>query len=332
METIEHGVPAVFADPKVLNFDKFGKFEAVPGYTYPTLPGSPNKSIRDGFYEGPRASLGKEVPLFGKQLDTDAQFVTGAFPAVVGAPANRDRSTAKEYEMSRQIALQRLQIAWQYFVDWFKETIESGVRMYSETVVEDEKFVKSENGNYVNVWIRREELSGKVGGCESEASEGFPTSLAQKQAIIKSLMEMNNDFINAALYTPENAAEIQQSLTLGELKLPGSDQRLKQCLEFKELVKSEPEDTGQAGPDGQPIYNSSVPIEPDVDDDAVHIAVCRSMLVSPEGQDLKRINPGGYLNTFWHMKTHIMHLQSLTAKPNMTPPGTPPPTAHHGIE
>ena len=27
IETIEHGIPSTFADPRVVNFDKYGKFE-----------------------------------------------------------------------------------------------------------------------------------------------------------------------------------------------------------------------------------------------------------------------------------------------------------------
>ena len=336
LATIEHGIPATFADPKVVNFDEYSNFEADPGNLYKTLPGKPGQRIGDAFYETSRAMLSAEVPGFNRQLDQDAQFCLGSFPSVVGAPAQRDRSTAKEYELSRQIALQRLQIAWQLFVDWFKTTSENAVHLFVETIVEDEKFVKKDKqGNYVNIWIRQTELNGEVGGCESEADQNFPQSLAQMQTAVFKLMELNNPFINSALYTPENAREIQDVLALPNFKLPGETQRIKQIYEIKELVKSEPIAAGVSlGPDEKPeeIHDSSVPIEPDIDDDAVHAETCRAFLVDMTGIDLKRTNPAGYMNVYYHMKAHLANIAVQTAKAGATAPGQPQPTTQVGPE
>lgn len=323
METIEHGIPSTFADPRVVNFDQYGKFEAVPGYIYKTLPGRPNGSIGEAFYETGRATVSKEVFLFGKQLDQDAQFATGAFPSVLGQPQQRDRATAKEYEQSRMVALQRLMIAWQLFVDWYKSTLENAVRLYIQNIVEDEKFVqKDKSGNYINIWIRQSELKGEVGGVESEADQNFPQSIGQIQGALFRLMEMNNQFINTALYTPENAREIQDTLAIPNFKLPGETQRTKQIYEIKELTKSQPL--------GENI--SSVPIEPDIDDDAVHAETCRAHLVDITGIDLKLNNPAGYMNIFFHMKQHLANIALQTMKQTNTPPGVPDKTAQIGVE
>lgn len=343
LETIEHGIPSKFADPRVLNFDEYNKFEAAPGYYYKTLPPTGNQKIADGFYEESRTQLSSEVPVFQKFLDEDAQFVLGSFPSVYGGPSQKDRSTLGEYKASEQIALRRLQIAWQFFVKWFKGTIENSVRLYVDTIVEDEKFVQIEKDNYVNVWIRLSDLTGKVGGCEAEADSSFPVSLAQKKAIIMELMQLNNEFINTALYSPDNAREIQDILALSEFKLPGEQQRMKQVLEIRELVKGQPQEAGKTldknslgglNPDVkmEPVFDSTVPIEPDLDDDAIHIATCRAFLVSIEGQDLKRTNPGGYFNVFTHMKAHMENLSKKTMQMGETPAGVPPQTAHFGAE
>lgn len=332
IETIEHGIPEKFADPRVLNFDEYAKFEATPGYYYKTLPAAPNKSIGDAFYESTPTRLSAEVPVFQKTLDEDAQFVLGSFPSVYGGPIKKDRSTLGEYKASEQIALRRLQIVWSLFVDWYKTTIDNAVRMYIETIVEDEHFVKEISpGNYVNVWIRQSEMNGKVGGCESDADASFPVSLAQKKALIMELMQLNNEYINTALYTPENSYEIQNILALNELRLPGEQQRLKQVLENKELYKSEPIEKGMSL-EGESVFDSSVPIEPDIDDDAVHISTCRALLVSTEGIDMKKTNPKGYLNIFYHMKAHMANLAAKTMQMNETPSGIPPKTTQFGAE
>lgn len=320
IETIEHGISSTFADPRVLNFDEYGKFEAVPGYVYETLPGKPNGKISEGFYETAKATLSGEVPVFKKQLDEDAQFALGSFPSIYGGPSQKDRATLGEYNASRQIALQRLQISWCFFVDWFKNTMESATRLYTEVVVEDEKFVKSKDNTYINVWIRKSEMNGKVGGCESEADSTFPVSLGQKKSFIMELMEMNSPFINAALTLPENADEIQKIFAMTELKLPGADQRMKQVIENKLLMKAEPIS------DGIP----SIQIDPDIDDDPIHIMACKDLLVSTEGMDLKETNPAAYMNVVFHMKLHMMNVQMKTAMQNQTPPGVPPETAKVG--
>jgi hypothetical protein len=334
METINHGIPSTFARPDVLNFDIYSKFEACPGYFYKALPGRPGDRLGDAFYTSDRATLSKEVSGFLRQLDQDAQMAIGSFPSIYGGPSEGKSRTFAEYAASRQMALQRLSIVWSLIVDWWVRTISGSVKLYSECIVEDEKFTKFESGNYVNVWVKRSQMEGKVGGVEPEASEGFPTSMAQKKDLYMKLMELNNEFINSALYAPDNAREIQETLALTELKLPGETQRVKQVIEINEMLKegSQPMPTGQPGPDGQEIIQSSVPIDPNVDDDAVHISTLRAFMVDTPGLDVQRENPAGYANLTAHLKAHQMNLAMKTVQAGPTAPGTPPETAHAGVE
>ena len=50
------------------------------------------------------------------------------------------------------------------------------------------------------------------------------------------------------------------------------------------------------------------------------------------GMDLKRTNPTGYMNVFFHMKQHIQNIAMMAAKTNMTPPGMPQKTTQIGAE
>ena len=38
LQTIEHGIPQTFADPKVLNFNAYRNSEVIPGGIYPATP------------------------------------------------------------------------------------------------------------------------------------------------------------------------------------------------------------------------------------------------------------------------------------------------------
>jgi hypothetical protein len=335
VETIEHGIPSEFADPQVLNFDTYSRFEAVPGYIYKTKAGRPGEPIGNSFYTSNRATLSREVAMFLKQLDQDAQFATGSFPSIYGGPSEGKSRTYAEYAASRQMALQRLSIVWTLVVDWWVRTIDGAVHQYADLVVEDEKFTQFKDGNFINVWIKRSAMQGKVGGVEPEASESFPVSLAQKKDLILKLMEMQNEYINSALYKPENARLIQDVLALNELKLPGEEQRIKQIMEIQELIKpgNEAIPTGEMGPDGQEVTKPTVPIDPNVDDDDVHIGTLIGFMVDLPGLDVAKENPAGYANLTAHLKAHQLSKMMKTASAaSGTPSGTPPPTAHAGVE
>ena len=333
-ETIEHGIPATFADPEVVNFDTYNRFEAMPGCIYQTKASRPGESLGSYFYTTDRSQLSREIAVFLRQLDQDAQFSIGSFPSIYGGPSEGKSRTFAEYAASRQMALQRLSIVWNLITDWWVRTISGCVEMYVETIVEDEKYTQFKDGNFINVWIKRSSMQGKIGGVEPEASESFPISLAQKKDLIMKLMEMNNEFLNAALYKPENARLIQDVLALNEFKLPGEEQRVKQIMEINDLIKegAAPIPTGQIGPDGKPILQSTVPIDPNTDDDPVHIATLISFMVDLPGLDIMRENPQGYANLTAHLQEHQRDLMMKTMAAGATPPGVPPKTAQAGIE
>lgn len=318
IETISHGIPSDWADPSVVDFDKYGRFEAVPGFIYKAKPAKPGEPLGNAFYTSPRSTLSREVAMFLKQLDTDAQFCVGSFPSIYGGPSEGKSRTFAEYAASRQMALQRLQITWTLVQEWWSGTIEGAVNLYKECVVEDERYVKFVDGNYINVWIRQSELQGKVGGVEPEASDSFPVSLGQIKEILLKLMEMNNDYINSVLYNPENSRIIQDAFALTTLKVPGEAQRVKQVGEISQLLVAEP-----LGP-----AQSSVPIDIDVDDHAIHIDTVVAYLVDTVGIEEKRVNPAGYANCIAHLKEHqaAQLLKTLQQGGGGTPAGVPPKT------
>lgn len=322
IETIEHGIPSDFADPKVLNFDTYGKYEAVPGYVYKCKSRAPGEPIGNAFYSTTRATLSKEVGAFLKQLDQDAQFSVGSFPSIYGGPAEGKTRTFSEYDASRQMALQRLSIIWHMTTDWWLQTIEGLVELFVDTMVEDEKLTKFSDGGYVTAWIHKSELQGKTGGVEPEASESFPVSLSQKKSLIMNLIQLNNQFIDSVLYMPDNARIIQDVLALTELKIPGESQRIKQCIENNQLLKE--------APISETL--SSIPPDPDIDDHAVHIAALKSFMVDLPGIDAAQRNPEGFANLKAHLKQHEMFLVMKTMQAGATPAGVPPPTAQGAPE
>ena len=311
-ETIEQAIPSTFVDTNTLNFEAYSRHEARPGMVYPIhVPGGQRAS--DKFYDQPRASLSREVAEFTKTLEEAGQFVVGAFPSVYGGPSTGKSRTAAEYNMSRQMALQRLGIFWAMLNVWWSKVVQKSVRLYVDSMTEDERFVVPGQGqgqnNYVNVWIRRSEMLGKVGDVEPEGADNFPVSTPQKQELLMRLLGMGNQFLEAALFDQENRHLVADTLAYPDLYIPGEDQRVKQVREI-ELILA-----------GQPIE-----VEPEVDDDAIHISVIRNWCVGDTGLDVKITNPQGYAM----VKQHLMMHEQLLAQKTMgqfeqAGPGQPPP-------
>lgn len=314
IETIDHGIPSGFADGSVLNFDEYGKFEAVPGFMYKVNPKTPTSRIADSFYTSDRAQLSKEVFPFFEFLSQSGQFALGDFPSIFGGPAEGKTRTFSEYAASRQMALQRLTMVNANVTDWWMEMIHGAVKDFITTIVQDERFVQYQDGNYINVWIRQSQLKGQVGGVEPESSDSFPISAGQKKDIILKLIEMNNPFINEAIYAPENSRFIPELFGMTEFKIPGAEQRIKQSLEINELIKGEAIPLG-IGPDGKQQYQSTVPIDEDVDDHAIHSETVRVFLIGQIGLSLLKENPAAYLNCIAHKRAHDAAIAAMMPSP-----------------
>jgi len=320
MDTIEHQIPSEFADSEVLDFDAYGRFEALPGYMF-KAKARPGKTLAESFHTQQKAQVPREVGTYRTLLDKDAQFTVGSFPSLYGGESSGKSSrTLGEYQQSRQQALQRLSLSWIHVADWYRRDHEEMVRMFAEMMIEDEHFTKLNNGNYITVWIRKSQMLGKVGGVESEASDAFPMSLQQIQQSLQGFIELNNPQINAALYAPENRRILQDYFMLNKLKMPGSNQVYKQVCEINEMIKNA---SGPIAPD-----MSSVPIDPAVDDDAVHISTIKDFMVDDVGLDLKKQQPKIYADFTAHLMMHQKNLQLKTMTQfEGTAPGQPPDTS-----
>lgn len=319
LQTIEHGISQTFADPTVLNFDKYRQSEASPGSIYPAIARS-GKSVSDGFFETRTATLSAEVLPFFDQIQTLGQVVSGAQPSLFGGQLSGSR-TASEYSMSRAQALQRLQNTWKTLTLWWKDIFTKVIPMYIEEVREDEKAVEiDEQGNFINVFVRKAELEGKIGRIELEANENLPITWSQRKDIYMQLLESQNPAVLEALASPENIKNLSESIGLDDFIIPGEADRQKQYEEIRELINSEPIiqppdpaevmmaiESGQVPPEEMEV--PSVEIDPELDNHDIEADICRTYLISEAGRLLKTENPVGYKNVLLHMKSHMMQIK-----------------------
>jgi len=289
-KTIEYGISENFANPKVMDFQKYGDESASPGMFTPVTPVA-GQAIGDAFFQTSPAHLSPEVQSFGQQLDTDGQFVVGDFPSVYGGPSEGSK-TAFEYDKSNAQALQRLSLSWKRLVNLISDVTGKAVVEFVENMKTDERTVKKENGRFINSWIRKQSLSGKIGSVEPETSEQLPQTWEQKWHLITNLLQMQDPAINSVLEHPMNAHLMKQAISMPQFFIPGDHDRTKQFGEIYDLIAN-PQDP-------------SVQVDFDMDDHPIHMDVIKHFCTGMEGVQLYKTNPPVYMAFINHYKQHEM--------------------------
>lgn len=321
LQLIEHGISENWVDPAVVDTDAINQREVIPGAYTPTKIVSGTKKISDAFYSTSAASVSPEIFQFYKIINELGQFVSGALPSIFGG-SQPGSETASEYAMAKGMALQRLQTPWKMLTVWWKKVFGIAIPMYMKCVVEDEKFVKkNEQGDFINVFIEKAELVGKIGSVELENAEQLPITEEQQRDLILQLMQLNNAEVFEALAAPENLPWIRKVVRIPQFRLPGEDDRQKQYEEIKELINSVPIPIGpkvDGVPDpetGQPEMDYAPSVEVDIilDNHKVEAEICRSWLIGDAGRLAKIKNPEGYMNVLLHYQEHIAEVNRQLA-------------------
>ena len=332
LQTIEHGIGQTFADPGVLNFNAYRQQESTPGGIYEATAKS-GRSISDGFYELRTATLSPEVMPFAQNVQSMAQLVSGALPSLFGGAMQGQGETASQYSMSRAQALQRLQNTWKVLTLWWKNIFGKAIPAFiNETKGQgDEKQVsKSKDGGFVNSFIRRSELEGKIGRVELEANENLPLTWSQQKDVIMQLLQAGNPEVLAILGSPENLPVIRQAIGLTDFFVPGEDDVLRQHEEIKLLLESEPIPNPEFNPmmPDQPQEFPSVEVDQDYDNHEVQFEIVRKWVLSDEGMFAKSDNPPGYKNVLLHGMMHkqIMQQEAMAQQMQGAAPAEQPDT------
>lgn len=328
LQTIEHGIGQTFADPGVLNFNAYRQMESVPGGIYEATPKT-GKSISDAFYEVKTATLSAEVMPFSQNIQSMGQLVSGALPSLFGG-AIQGSETASQYSMSRAQALQRLQNTWKMFTIWWKQIFSKVVPMYIEETRHqgDERDVQRQHdGNFINVFIHKAELEGKIGRVELEANENLPITWAQQRDALMQLLQAGNPEILAMLGAPENLPILREHIGLSDFYVPGEDDVQKTYDDIKLLLNSTPMPTG----DPMNPESSSVQVDPIYDNPSIAFEIVRKWVISEAGRDAKLTNEDGYRNVLLyggqlHQLLAMQAMQQAAAEAQGAAPNKKPDT------
>jgi predicted RNA-binding Zn-ribbon protein involved in translation (DUF1610 family) len=315
-ETYEYGIPPIYADPQVLDFDALANQVAEPAAHFPARA-RPGQPLAAGFFQPAAAQVPPDMIRHQQDLiGPVSQFLTGLFPAVFGGNME-DVKTASGYAMARDQAMGRLGLVWRRLKQFYGEVMLLGVDCFRKNRPEDVDVpLLGPDGTLDARMIRVGDLKGNI--CvHPEADETFPRLKSQQRGVLQQLFGLKDPLIQEALAEPANLGYIKNVLGLTELVIPGEDARNKQLREIQVLLGSAPivvsmtgngdqrSATGDQEAGAVSVVLPSVAVDLLLDQHAVEFEECKRWANSEAGQSAKMTNPAGFANVRAHAEAHL---------------------------
>jgi hypothetical protein len=238
-ETYEYGIPPIYADPQVLDFDALANQVAEPAAHFPARA-RPGQPLAAGFFQPAPAQVPPDMIRHQQDLiGPVAQFLTGLFPAIFGGNME-DVKTASGYALARDQAMGRLGLVWRRTKQFYADVLLLAVDSFRKNRPEDVEIpLLGPDGVLDARSIRTADLKGNI--CvHPEADETFPRLKSQQRGVLQQLFTINDPVIQRALTEPANLGYIKNVLGLAEMVIPGEDSRNKQLREIQQLLASAP--------------------------------------------------------------------------------------------
>ena len=238
-ETYEYGIPPIYADPQVLDFDALANQIAEPAAHFPARA-RPGQPLAAGFFQPQPARVPPDMVEHQQELiGPVAQFLTGLFPAIFGGNME-DVKTASGYALARDQAMGRLGLVWRRTKQFYADVLLLAVDCFRQNRPADAEIpLLGPDGVLDARTIRTADLKGNV-CAHPEADETYPRLKSQQRAVLQQLFTLNEPLIQEALTEPANIGYIKNVLGLTELVVPGEDSRNKQLREIQQLLASTP--------------------------------------------------------------------------------------------
>lgn len=307
METYEYGVPPIYADSEVLDFDSLQNQTAEPGAHYPARA-KPGQSLAAGFFQPEPAEVPPDLAQHAAALmGPVAQFLTGAFPALFGGSMTNN-DTAAGYAMARDQAMGRIGLVWRRMKFFHADVMLLAVDCFRKNRPNDvEVTLLGAGAAFESKWIRLADLKGNLFSYP-ETDEQYPTLWSQQRAVMLQMLSNPDPQIQSVLAHPENMALVKRLVGLEELVIPDEESRTKQYREIAQLVAESPVVKRHDASGVELLLPSIVPDE-FADNHAVELDVCLRWFSSDAGQVAKIEAPAGYANVRAHALFHRDYLR-----------------------
>jgi hypothetical protein len=314
VETYEYGIPPIYADSEVLDFDALQNQTAEPGAHYPARA-KPGQSLAEGFFQPAPAEVPPDLAQHAANLmGPVAQFLTGAFPALFGG-AMQNTDTAAGYAMARDQAMGRIGLVWRRMKFFHADVMLLAVDCFRKNRPNDvEVTLLGAGAAFESQWIRLADLKGNLFSYP-ETDEQYPTLWSQQRAVLLQLLANPDAEIQAVIGHPENMALVKRLIGLEEFVIPGEESRTKQYREIAQLVAEGPIVNRNPASGLETILPSIMPDE-FADDHEVELGICMRWFSSDAGQVAKIEAPAGYANVRAHAMLHKAYAMKQAAAVN----------------
>ena len=351
-EAWEKGTPMKFVDSKAI--DEQGlKDDLASPETYREIKNPyPNQPMSNLFYKEDLPQQPQDMMAsIEKDMGPIAQMVGGVQPALFGAPM-QNAKTAAVYAQARDQALGSLAISYGPLKTFLANVVAKAIAKAEDreqdisAVIPDER-----NGGFAGTNVSISKLRAGRYMCKPVADDGgIPESPSAQKAGLMQMMQ----FMGATpqmqqwLAHPDNQYFVKSVSGLKGFEIPGADSRNKQLKEIEkmhenyrqakeagippgpiqpdqaDIQKVAQHDTlmqtaGAAGTNPKPsdLMQSTVPVDPEVDDHPVEYAECKRWLNSDEGWQAKELEEPFYNDVRQHM---IEHQRAMTQGPDAAMP------------
>lgn len=318
-ENHEFGIPPIYADPQVLDFDALATQTAEPAAHYPARA-RPGQPLAASFFQPAPATAPPDMIADMQDLiGPIAQFLSGLFPSLYGAGGAEDQKTATGYIKSFQQAMGRVGLTWRRFKEFYAEIMLLSVRCFQQNRQDDTEIPQlGDSGDFESKWIRLDELRGNI-ICRAETDEQYPRMKSEQRAVAQELMQFaaTDPALQQLVSIPENMQWLIEVFGVTDLELPDADSRTKQMRETEALLKGQP--APMPGPNGQMTLQPSVPIEPDLDQHQAHMETIKIWASKDAGMKALASNPMGFANVKAHYMAHKQALDANQQSQNKPP-------------
>ncbi|MFY9751584.1 MAG: hypothetical protein WAJ92_03010 [Candidatus Acidiferrales bacterium] len=321
METYEYGIPPIYADSEVLDFDALQNQTAEPGAHYPARAKT-GQSLAEGFFQPDAAQVPPDLAQHAANLmGPVAQFLTGAFPALFGG-AMTNNDTAAGYAMARDQAMGRIGLVWRNMKFFHADIMLLAVDCFRRNRPQDvEVTLLGAGAAFESKWIRLADLKGNLFSYP-ETDEQYPTLWSQQRAVLMQLLATPDPQIQAVLGHPENMGLLKRLIGLEEFVLPDEESRTKQYREIAQMLGETPVIERNPATGNETALPSVMPDE-FADNHTVELEICRRWFSSDGGQVAKIEAPAGYANVRAHAMLHqayALKQQGALLQPGQMPP------------
>ena len=353
-EAWEKGTPLKFVDSKAVAEEGMTDQLASPEVYMPIKNPYPTQPLGNCFFKEQVPQQPTDMmESIKEEMGPVAQMVSSVQPALFGG-SMVNAKTAAVYSQARDQALGALSITYGPMKTFLANITEKAVQLAETREGSEMSSMVPETGSYIDVSVDIDALRAGNYKCKPVVDDGgIPESpSAQKAGLMQMIQFMGqNPQFQQLLQHPDNQYFFKQNTGLKGFEIPGADSRNKQLREIEIMHKNfkiaqsvspnedvqtvvQPTDqdiqkvaqhetlvqtAGGTGANPQPedMQQSSVPVDPEVDDNVLEAAECKRWLNSDEGQQAKELENGWYMDVRQHM---IEHLRAVQGGPQAAKP------------